>query len=205
MQQRQMRRKSKNGGLTMKCAFALALLLLALPVKADSGSGSVTLNFSGTGLEFTQGGNLLDAAFSYDVTNVSVSSAGIYATTANSMFADVSFSSTGNLGTFTFVPSSAFSNEPQWTNGQGFTFDIEPISIQPSSFQLAIFLITPQGAFEQPQAGSVKLSVVPEASTWAMLFAGLLGLAGLEFKRSKPLGTDVESGCMQISRSCPRE
>ena len=92
----------------MRLGVICALLMLfALPAKADS--GNVTLQVTGTSDFNISGGYVLDDTFSFTVNAIDGST---YFPTASTTISNVRFSSTGNLGTFTFIPEPRVHRRP---------------------------------------------------------------------------------------------
>lgn len=170
----------------MKYLVVCALLLFGLPAWADS--GTVTLAVSGTSDFSISGGYVLDDTFSFTVSAVNGAT---FFPTASSMISNVQFSSTGNLGTFTFVPESVYTGDPQWTNSSGFVFDTALESLEPSGGFIEIELFVPPSASMYPgeylpQSSSFQIKVLPapEPSGLLLLLAGVAGVVVLKLKRS---------------------
>jgi hypothetical protein len=170
----------------MKFGICALLLLFALPAKADS--GTVTLAVSGTSDFNISGGYVLDDTFSFTVSAVNSST---FFPTASSTISNVTFTSTGNLGTFAFVPEVVYTGDPQWTNGNGFVFDTALESLNPSGGFIEIELFVPPSASPNPgeylpQTSSFQIKVVPapEPEVLLLLVAGLAGIAVLKLRRA---------------------
>ena len=170
----------------MKLGVICALLMLfALPAKADS--GNVTLQVTGTSDFNISGGYVLDDTFSFTVNAIDGST---YFPTASTTISNVRFSSTGNLGTFTFIPEPVYTGDPQWTNGNGFVFDTALESLNPSAGFIEIELFVPASASPDPgeylpqtESFQIKVLPAPEPNGLLLLLVGLAEVAVLKLRR----------------------
>ena len=156
----------------MKLALAVAALLFASVAQADSGPA---YNISGSA-DFTVPvtGQNLAVSFSYTLNGSSPND-------ANATVSNIQFTTSGTFGTFTLFNSSPF--DLQWSNtgnpSDGVLFDLNDSQNFPAQVSMSLFDL-PADPFGPilPSSATYQVVRAPEASTYAMLIAGI-GLVAL--------------------------
>lgn len=184
---------------------AIALLCCSVAVHADSGSPNITIQVDGS---FTAQGETFSV--SYEAT-LCCSTPSVE--NFNLVPGTLTYSSSGPLGTFTASPFNHYPEGGLWTNSSGdqillqlfrtpgcgtsATSECQPevgpnegfppgfTNADLNAFANGIFEVIPAGqSFSPGIFGDVKVSFVPEPSTYVMLLAGIVALIALRSIRS---------------------